>query len=126
MKGVTLDTGALIALERGDPRMTALLARVASIPGAVVSIPAGVVGQAWRDGQRQARLARLLGARETVVAPLDEPTAKAAGALLGRTGMSDVIDASVVLCAAERGQAVVTADPDDLRRLAPGLKVQTI
>jgi hypothetical protein len=37
--------------------------------------------------------------------------------LCGARGTSDVIDATVVLCARARGHRVVTSDPDDLRRL---------
>jgi hypothetical protein len=49
---ITLDTGALIALDRGDKRMIALLQR-ALAQGRVFRVPAGVVGQAWRDGRVQ-------------------------------------------------------------------------
>ena len=58
-KGLSLDTGALLALERGDSRVRALLRR-ASETGLPLSVPAGVVAQAWRGGPRQARVARLL------------------------------------------------------------------
>lgn len=126
MRGVTLDTGALIALERGGGRITALLERISGEPGATVNVPAGVLGQAWRDGRHQARLARLLSAPETNVVELDELTARAVGVLLGRTGTSDVVDASVAICARECHQAVVSSDPDDLHRLAPGLLVIAI
>jgi hypothetical protein len=44
--GVTLDTGALIAIERGDPRLHALLDEAAAI-GADLAVPAAVVAQAW-------------------------------------------------------------------------------
>jgi hypothetical protein len=43
---VTLDTGALIAIERGDPRMQALLDEAAAV-GADLAVPAGVLAQAW-------------------------------------------------------------------------------
>jgi hypothetical protein len=43
--------------------------------------------------------------------------ARAVGQLCGATGTSDVIDASVVVCAARRETAIVTSDPDDLRHL---------
>ncbi len=49
--------------------------------------------------------------------PLDDPEARAAGALCARTQTADVVDASVVLCARSRDHAVVTSDPQDLRRL---------
>ena len=43
--GLTLDTGALLALERGDSRVRALLRRALE-SGIGFSVPAGVV--AWR------------------------------------------------------------------------------
>lgn len=126
MRGVTLDAGALIATERGEPRMIALLARIAEEPGARLNVPAAVVGQAWRDGRRQARLARLLSDPQTNIVVLDGPTARAVGVLLGHCGTTDVVDASVVICATEHDQAVVTSDPDDLRMLAPGLSIRRV
>jgi hypothetical protein len=117
VKGLTLDTGALIALERKDDRMKALLERIAAEPVAVVHIPAGVVAQAFRDGPKQARLMRLLKEAHTRVVALDEQTAYVVGLLLGLRGASDVVDASVVVCARRYGQPVVTGDPEDLRRL---------
>src|SRR5919198_1526281 len=50
--GITLDTGALIALDRGDKRMIALLDQ-AVVQRRNFHIPSGVVGQAWRDGRIQ-------------------------------------------------------------------------
>jgi hypothetical protein len=43
--------------------------------------------------------------------------------LCGKTGAADVIDASVVLCARERGHRVVSGDPDDLLAIDPALPV---
>ena len=118
---VVLDTGALIALDRGDPRMMALLDRLAG-RGEPVVIASGVVAQAWR-GPRQARLARLLGAQETEVVALDEMSARAVGVLLARSGTSDVVDGQVVLVARQREAPVISSDQDDLLRLDPGLRV---
>lgn len=114
MNGVTLDTGALLAVERGSTRMTALLQQITE-RGASISVPVGVVAQAWREGARQARLARLLSAAETDIVPLTAATARAVGAVCGHTGVDDVVDVSVVLCARERGDTIVTSDPADLR-----------
>ena len=58
-KGLTLDTGALLALEHGSPRVRALLRRALEA-GLPLSVLVGVVAQAWRGGPRQARVARLL------------------------------------------------------------------
>lgn len=114
--GLTLDAGGLIALERGDRRVVALLSEAIDA-GLSIAIPAGALGQAWRDGSRQVRLARLVGAVGVTVEPLDRRRAQAAGQLCGARASADVIDASVVLCARARGHRIVTSDPADLRRL---------
>jgi hypothetical protein len=113
-----LDAGALIALDRADP----FVVRLIELAG-TVHIPAGVLAQAWRDPRRQARLSRVVGAAETTVHPLDAEQARAAGALLGITSTSDVIDATVVLLTRSLGGVAVTSDPDDLRRLDPAIRV---
>lgn len=53
--GITLDAGALIAIEKNDRRVVAAL-RLAVDAGLQITVSAGVVGQAWRDGTKQARL----------------------------------------------------------------------
>jgi hypothetical protein len=126
LTGFTLDTGALIALERAEGRVTALLHRVLATPDAVIHIPAGVLAQAFRGGARQVRLARLLKHPQTSVVPLDEVVAQVIGLLLGARGADDVIDASVVVCARRYRQPVVTGDARDLRRLDPGLVLEVI
>lgn len=116
--GIVLDTGALIALDRGDRRMIALLTR-ALAQGRVFRVPAGVVGQAWRDGRLQVTLARFLRSDEVEIIALDDHLARACGELCGATNMSDIVDASVVLLARQRREPIVTSDPKDLRRLDP-------
>jgi predicted nucleic acid-binding protein len=123
--GITLDTGALIAVERGDRRLQALLDE-ATATGSDLAVPAGVIAQAWRGSLRQARLARFLALSSVTAVVLDEPEARAAGALCGRAGTVDVVDASVVICARARGHSVVTGDPDDLAALDPALRLVTL
>jgi hypothetical protein len=118
MPGLTLDAGALIAFERNDRRLVALIAQSLE-HGYSLAVPAGVVGQVWRDGRRQARLARFLGSDMVQVETLDDQRARHAGQLCGVRGASDVIDASVVLCARARGHRIATSDPDDIQRLDP-------
>ncbi len=120
--GLTLDTGALIGLERGDERIRSLLQRAVAdeIP---LAVPAGVVAQAWRGGPRQARIARLLADPDVEVVVLDDPTARAVGTLIAHSGHHDVVDVSVALCAAERGHVVLTSDPDDIAAANPRLAV---
>jgi len=118
MAGLTLDAGALIAFERNDRRIVALLAQAIHHRRAIL-VPAGVVGQVWRDGRRQARLARLLATNDVEIEALDDRRAREAGQLCGACGTSDVVDASVVLGARARGHQIVTSDPSDLERLDP-------
>ena len=122
MPGVTLDTGALIAIERADRRMQALLdeAHTAGLP---IDIPAGSLAQAWRSGPRQVRLARTLRLPNVTVPALDEATAKAAGILCGQRDTADPIDASVVLNARRRDQTVITGDAADLRHLDSQVRI---
>jgi cell division ATPase FtsA len=118
---VTLDTGALIAVDRGDERLRALLDRVVASGGSAF-VPAGVVAQAWRSA-RQVRLARILNARGTQIVVLDGQRARAVGLLCAASGTHDVVDSSVALTAREQHTPVVTSDPTDLRRLDPSLVI---
>lgn len=122
MSGLTLDAGGLTAFERNDRRVVALIAR--SVELAVpFAIPAGALAQVWRDGRTQVRLAHLVASELAIVVPLDDARARAAGQLCGIRNSRDVVDASVVLCARARDNAVVTSDPDDLRRLDPLIRL---
>jgi predicted nucleic acid-binding protein len=115
-----MDTGALIALESGSRRM-AVLVEEALANGVELAIPAGVVAQAWRGGERQVRVARLLRSSVTSIVPLDRKLALRVGARCAATGTADIVDVSVALCARDRGQPVVTSDADDIRAIEPSL-----
>jgi len=120
--GIVLDAGALIALDRGDKRMIALLHRALAL-GRAFRVPAGVVGQTWRNGRVQVTLARFLRSEEVEIIPLDEQLARSCGELCGATNSPDIIDASVVILARERRDPIVTSDPNDLRRLDPSAQI---
>ena len=119
---IVLDAGALIALDRNDRQVWAVL-RVAADEGKPVYVPAGVIAQAWRDGTRQALLSRAL--RHCDEVPLDGVLARAAGLLCGQAGTADVIDASVALTASTLARSedtlVFTSDPNDIGHLADTL-----
>ena len=125
MSGVTFDAGGLIALDRNDRRVIALLVRAAE-RGARITIPATALAQAIRNPARQARLSRLIRQAGTDLMALDGPDATAVGLLLARTATADVVDAHVVVCARRAGQAVVTSDAADLRRIAPELQALVV
>lgn len=119
-RGVTLDAGALIALDRDDRRVLAVLSR-AKETGSRVTVPATALAQAVRDPARQARLARLVRQPTTDVIALGRIDATTVGRLLAASGTADVVDAHVVICARRVEQSVVTSDPTDLRHLDPTL-----
>lgn len=116
MKGLTLDAGALIALDRNDRRMLVLLER-ARETRAIVTVPATALAQAMRRPRTQVRLARLIRQPTTHVIELDASDATQVGVLLAASRTSDIVDAHVVLCARRSDQPIVTSDADDLRRL---------
>ncbi len=123
--GVTIDAGGLIALDRGDRRVIALLAR-ASETSAPVTVPASALAQVVRRPVQQVRLTRLLRQPTTNTVPLDRVEATRVGLVLAATETADIADAHVVVCARRAGQPVVTSDPDDLRRLDQGLDLVVV
>lgn len=104
----------MLAAERNDRSVFAIHSR-ALRRGVLPVVPSPVLAQVWRGGP-QPLLSRLLAGCS--IEPLDEPTARAAGALCGQAGTSDVVDAVVVTGALGRGDAVVTSDSGDVLRLA--------
>ena len=113
-----LDAGALIAIAKNDRRMIARLVAAHEEDEELMTHPM-VVAQAWRDGRRQAGLARML--RGTTIVPLDDELGRRAGELLGKARTSDPVDAAVVLIARD-GEAIVTSDRDDIQHLARAAK----
>ena len=121
MTTFVLDTGALIALDRGDRQIWTDL--FSAHGAAAVQVPTGAIAQAWRDGSRQARLAQAIKMCDEV--PLDGQIAREAGALCGQTGTDDVIDASVAVTAAQgpdpEDVRIVTSDRNDIVPLLAAL-----
>lgn len=107
-----LDAGVLVSVDRGDLASRQLTV-MAVQDRDVLRTSEAVVAQVWRDGARQARLARFLRALE--IHPLDD--GRNLGHLLRDSGTSDVVDAHVALLAQRTGDAIVTGDVDDLTRL---------
>lgn len=110
MAAVVFDTGALIAIDRGDRRVGALL-HAAALERVDVVTSCGCVSEAWRDPASQARLARALAGM--IERPIDPTTARASGVLLGRAAASDIADAAVALLAGPN-DTIVTSDPADI------------
>ena len=108
----TLDTGALIGLERRHQRSVGFwrLARARRIP---MIVPTVVVAEWWRarSDVRDEILATMR------VEPLDIDLAKAAGEAMARVRGSTMADSIVMASAARSGGVVLTGDFDDLDRL---------
>ncbi len=119
---LVLDAGALIAVERGDRDAVAVI-QAARLDGRAVVIPAAVVAQTWRDGPRQALLARLLSATDVEVEILTHEVARATGQLCGATHTSDIVDASVVIVARRHNATILSSGRGDLIRLDPTLAI---
>ena len=112
MSSITLDTGALIALERGAKRIRSILFE-AQQHGAPITVPAVVLAEWWRiDNKRN----RLLLSRSNVE-PTTERLARIAGEAIAEVPTATAIDAIVMASAAQRGDTVFTSDIDDLERL---------
>lgn len=113
-----LDSGAVIALARQEPRARAALA-AAVRAGAEVEVPPEVVAETVRgDGPRDAPVNRVIRAVGEVPAS-EEAHARLAGRLLAKARSNATVDAMVVAHAIRSGGGVVlTGDPDDLGRLA--------
>lgn len=123
----TLDTGALVAMERGKARGTMLL-RAAREQRAQLLAITPVVAEWWR-GRTDVR--ERIGRAVTLV-PFPVRAAEAAGVALANIGGSRerarlAIDTMVMAFAATLGGGVVyTSDVDDLERLGthfPGVRV---
>jgi hypothetical protein len=112
---VVLDAGALVAVERGDRDIVALI-KSERLNNRAPLTHGGVIGQVWRGGSaRQANLARFLPGVD--VHAIDDRFGRQAGVLLRIARREDVIDAAVVLLAAD-GDDILTSDPGDLADLA--------
>lgn len=113
MQGLTLDTGALIALERRDRRTLALVDDVKG-RGFKVTVSTIVVSEWWRG--QSGRMERLL--RTLAIEPLSLRLAQIVGDALSlyqdAPGLADTI---VMASAAQRGDVVLTSDFDDLQML---------
>lgn len=121
MKAV-LDAGAFIAVERRDRRIGAML-RVLHERRIPLRTSAAVVAQVWRDGRKQALLAKVLeGVAVVGLSPGDD---RRTGELLGLARRHDVIDAHLALCVGP-GDDVLTSDVDDLRRLLAARGVDAV
>ena len=110
---VMLDTGALIALERGSQRMRKVH-RLATEHGFQLVGITPVIAEWWRRGKREKQRAQLL--RTLVIEAPDLHVARLAGEAIGLV-QATVVDALVMAAASIRSDTVYTTDLGDLERL---------
>ncbi|MHB1554135.1 MAG: PIN domain-containing protein [Acidimicrobiales bacterium] len=115
MSGATFDTGMLLALDRNEREAWVALRRLVN-RGEVPTVPTVVTAQAWRDGRRQAQLARALSDCRPEI--LSDELARMAGELCRRSQTADIVDAVVIESAGRRNDDVYTGDTVDLEHLA--------
>ena len=109
-----LDSGAVIAWSRGEARARAMMTRALEL-ALDVRIPAVVLAETLRGGPRDAPIHRVRSAVD--VFPAEESTARLAGALLGKTGGTNTVDALVAAEAITTGGDVLTSDVEDFQEL---------
>ena len=73
-----------------------------------------MVGQVWRDGRKQANLARVLAG--VGIEALAKDDGRRIGELLALAASTDVVDAHVALMAAH-ADLILTSDSRDIRQL---------
>lgn len=112
--GLVLDSGGLIAFDRGD-REVASLIEANRRRKERIATSSGCVAQSWRGGgSRQALLARLLsGVQEYGLSP---DISRRIGGLCATSSSTDIVDAHVALIARDE-DLVLTSDVDDLQAL---------
>lgn len=120
---LVLDAGVLIAHERGDRSPAAWLDRAAR-EGVDIAVAAPTIAEVWREGSRQARLARLLNVCRII--DCDRQLARSGGEIMSRASSRETLDAIVVAAAALVGGAVLTDDLSDLRPLGAAAGVPIV
>ncbi|HXI48722.1 MAG TPA: hypothetical protein VNH39_09050 [Steroidobacteraceae bacterium] len=119
---IILDSGAIIASERNDPTVAALL-KAARKKRTPILVPATVVAETWRGPSTHPRAAQLFGSVDGFP-ELNEQSARQVGSLLGISKTAAIVDGSVVAIAiALRPATIVTSDVNDITHLLKSAKI---
>jgi predicted nucleic acid-binding protein len=116
---LVLDAEGLVKLARGDAVARSYFEDARQAKGAIVAA-ASTLTEVLRGGPRDAPVYRILS--KMTVVPIDSDRARAAGELLGRTGLAghrcalDSLVATVAL-AQSRPVVLLTSDTNDMERL---------
>jgi hypothetical protein len=119
---IVLDSGAIIASERNDPTLAAIL-KAARKNRTPILVPATVVAETWRGPSTHARAAHLFGSVDGFP-ELKEQSARQVGALLALSKTAAIVDGNVVAVAiALRPATIVTSDVHDVTHLLKSAKI---
>jgi predicted nucleic acid-binding protein len=119
---IILDSGAIIASERNDPTLAAIL-KAARKNRTPILVPATVVAETWRGPSTHARTAHLFGSVDSFP-ELNEQSARQVGALLALSKTAAIVDGNVVAIAiALRPAMIVTSDVHDVTHLLKSAKI---
>jgi len=119
---IILDSGAIIASERNDPTLGAIL-KAARKNRTPILVPATVVAETWRGPSTHARAAHLFGSVDGFP-ELNEQSARQVGALLAISKTAAIVDGNVVAIAiALRPATIVTSDVHDVTHLLQSAKI---
>jgi predicted nucleic acid-binding protein len=119
---IILDSGAIIASERNDPTLAAIL-KAARKNRTPILVPATVVAETWRGPSTHARAAHLFGSVDGFP-ELNEQSARHVGALLAISNTAAIVDGNVVAIAiALRPATIVTSDVHDVTHLLKSAKI---
>ena len=119
---IIFDSGAIIASERNDATLAAIL-KAARKDRTPILVPATVVAETWRGASTHARTAHLFGSVDGFP-ELNEQTARRVGALLAISRTAEIVDGNVVAIAiALRPATIVTSDVNDITHLLQSAKI---
>ena len=111
-----LDAGFLISVDRNE-RAAQVFLTAAQRHNTSLHTTDPVLAQVWRNGARQARLAKFVAA--IAVHPFDD--GREVGELLARSRTSDVVDAQLVILALRISESILTGDTEDLTAITSAL-----
>jgi predicted nucleic acid-binding protein len=119
---IILDSGAIIASERNDATLAAIL-KAARKDRTPILVPATVIAETWRGASTHTRTAHLFGSVDGFP-ELNEQTARRVGALLVISRTAEIVDGNVVAMAiALRPATIVTSDVNNITDLLHSAKI---
>jgi len=126
--GRVLDTSAILQFASNSSIYMQSAVWVALEESLVLAVPATSLAEAWAraDAGDHDALEVLLGLPITVIDPLGADQTRPVGQVLATAGSTDVRAGHVAHCAKHRGWPVITAVPDPLRRIDPGLDIEDL